>query len=71
MTLRLLVVALGFACATGPAFAWVYPEHRDIAVLGIESLDVHAKRYSISSGPRHAAATRNACASKARTLHKA
>jgi hypothetical protein len=40
MALRLLVVALGFACATAPAFAWVYPEHRDIAVLGIESLDV-------------------------------
>ena len=38
MALRLLVVALGFA--TAPAFAWVYPEHRDIAVLGIESLDV-------------------------------
>jgi hypothetical protein len=40
MALRLLVVALGLACATPPAFAWVYPEHRDIAVLGIESLDV-------------------------------
>jgi len=40
MALRLLVAVLGFACATSPAFAWVYPEHRDIAVLGIESLDV-------------------------------
>ena len=27
------------SCARGPAFAWVYPEHRDIAVLGVESLD--------------------------------
>jgi hypothetical protein len=40
MALRLLVLALGFICATAPAFAWVYPEHRDIAVLGVESLDV-------------------------------
>jgi hypothetical protein len=40
MALRLLAVALAFACATSPAFAWVYPEHRDIAVLGVESLDV-------------------------------
>jgi len=22
-----------------PAFAWVYPEHRDIAVLGVQVLD--------------------------------
>jgi hypothetical protein len=43
MALRLLGVALGFACATAPAFAFVYPEHRDIAVLGIESLDVQRK----------------------------
>ena len=27
------------ACAAFPAQAWVYPEHRDIAVLAIESLD--------------------------------
>ena len=45
MALRLLVAVLGFACATSPAFAWVYPEHRDIAVLGIESLD--AQRQAI------------------------
>ncbi len=31
-------VAVVIACA-GPARAWVYPEHRDIAVLGVESLD--------------------------------
>lgn len=30
------VVVLGGA---GPAFAWVYPEHRDIAVLAVENLD--------------------------------
>ena len=43
MAIRLLLLALGLACATGPAFAWVYPEHRDIAVLGIESLDPERK----------------------------
>lgn len=34
-----LGAALSLACAAGPALAWVYPEHRDIAVLAIESLD--------------------------------
>jgi hypothetical protein len=43
MAIRLLLFALGLVCATGPAFAWVYPEHRDIAVLGIESLDPERK----------------------------
>ena len=43
MAIRLLLLALGLACATGPAFAWVYPEHRDIAVLGVESLDPERK----------------------------
>ena len=38
-TIRRLLLALGLACATSPAFAWVYPEHRDIALLGIASLD--------------------------------
>lgn len=31
-------LAIVFACAR-PASAWVYPEHRDIAVLAVESLD--------------------------------
>src|SRR5688572_11806169 len=43
MAVRLLLVVLGLACATDPAFAWVYPEHRDIAVLGIEGLDVERR----------------------------
>ena len=43
MAIRLLLLALVLACATRPAFAWVYPEHRDIAVLGIESLDAERK----------------------------
>ena len=38
-----VAVVLALSCATGPAFAWVYPEHRDIAVLGIESLDPDRK----------------------------
>ena len=30
---------LGLLTLAAPAGAWVYPEHRDIAVLGVESLD--------------------------------
>src|SRR6476646_3033132 len=37
--IRLLLPALGLAGLTGPTFAWVYPEHRDIAVLAVETLD--------------------------------
>jgi len=36
-------VVLVLSCATAPALAWVYPEHRDIAVLGIERLDPDRK----------------------------
>ena len=39
MPTRLLLFALAAACTAGPAFAWVYPEHRDIAVLAVETLD--------------------------------
>jgi hypothetical protein len=35
---RLLLSVLGLVC-TSAAFAWVYPEHRDIAMLAVESLD--------------------------------
>ena len=28
-----------FLALSGPCFAWVYPEHRDIAVLGVQVLD--------------------------------
>jgi hypothetical protein len=38
-----LLFALALACATRPACAWVYPEHRDIAILGIEDLDPERK----------------------------
>ena len=41
--MRPWLLALALACATRPAFAWVYPEHRDIAVLGVESLDPERK----------------------------
>ena len=37
------LAALGLAGAPGPAQAWVYPEHRDIAVLAIEKLDPERK----------------------------
>ena len=36
---RRSLLALVLALATGRAFAWVYPEHREISVLGVESLD--------------------------------
>jgi hypothetical protein len=26
-------------CTAGPALAWVYPEHRDISVMAVETLD--------------------------------
>jgi hypothetical protein len=43
MAIRRMLFALGLTCASHAAFAWVYPEHRDIAVLSIESLDVERK----------------------------
>ncbi|WP_153067460.1 hypothetical protein [Steroidobacter cummioxidans] len=43
MTIRASLLALVFACPAGPALAWVYPEHRDIAVLAIEDLDAERK----------------------------
>jgi hypothetical protein len=43
MAMRLLLLALALVCATRPASAWVYPEHRDIAILGIEDLDPERK----------------------------
>jgi hypothetical protein len=39
LMMRLLLSALVLAGMTGPALAWVYPEHRDIAVLAVETLD--------------------------------
>jgi hypothetical protein len=37
------MTALGFIGSAGPAHAWVYPEHRDIAVLAVEKLDPERK----------------------------
>ena len=42
-TLAAALAALGFIGAAGPARAWVYPEHRDIAVLAVEKLDPERK----------------------------
>ena len=39
MVARRLLLTLGLVCAAGPALAWVYPEHRDISVLAVETLD--------------------------------
>jgi hypothetical protein len=38
-SLLALVAAFVFAGASGAALAWVYPEHRDIAVLAVDALD--------------------------------
>jgi len=37
------LAVLSFIGAAGPAYAWVYPEHRDIAVLAVEKLDPERK----------------------------
>src|SRR5277367_5414355 len=47
-SLRLMILArtlpaLAFLCLALPAHAWVYPEHRDIAVLAVEKLDPERK----------------------------
>jgi hypothetical protein len=42
IAIKSIAVALAF-CAAAPAFAWVYPEHRDIALLAIETLDPERK----------------------------
>ena len=39
MATRLLLLAFSFLCTAGPAFAWVYPEHRDISILAVSTLD--------------------------------
>ena len=39
MATRLLLLALSLLCTAGPAFAWVYPEHRDISIVAVETLD--------------------------------
>jgi hypothetical protein len=36
---RSALLAVAMWCATSSAFAWVYPEHRDIAVAAVEKLD--------------------------------
>jgi hypothetical protein len=37
------LAALSAIGSTGPAHAWVYPEHRDIAVLAVERLDTERR----------------------------
>lgn len=38
-----VLLAFGLAGAAAPALAWVYPEHRDIAVLSVNTLDPERK----------------------------
>ena len=37
------LIAIGFLVLAAPAHAWVYPEHRDIAVLAVEKLGAERK----------------------------
>ncbi len=39
---RLLVMAVTWGAAN-TAFAWIYPEHRDIAVVAVQGLDARAQ----------------------------
>ena len=39
---RLLLAAVA-CCAANAAYGWIYPEHRDIAVLAVEGLDPERK----------------------------
>jgi hypothetical protein len=36
---RIVAVAVSLLVATELSFSWIYPEHRDIAIVGIQSLD--------------------------------
>ena len=40
---RRWLAALAFSGVVSPTLAWVYPEHRDIAVLSVEQLDAQRK----------------------------
>ena len=37
------VLALALALSVEPALAWVYPEHRDLALLSVRGLDAEHK----------------------------
>ena len=37
------LLALALWCAAGSSFAWIYPEHRDIAVLAVQGLDAERR----------------------------
>jgi len=40
---RPLLAGLLFAAGAAPALAWVYPEHRDIAVIAVDTLDAQRR----------------------------
>jgi hypothetical protein len=40
---RLSLFVLGVIVAAAPSYAWVYPEHRDIAVLSVQTLDAERR----------------------------
>jgi hypothetical protein len=37
------LLGLAIWCAVNPAFGWIYPEHRDIAILAVRGLDAEHK----------------------------
>ena len=53
---RLLLLSLGLLPVASQA--WVYPEHRDIAVLGAEKLDPERRAVLDRLGRRRAPVTR-------------
>ena len=59
------LAAAGLMAFAVPAQAWVYPEHRDIAVLAVEKLDPERKAQFDRPGAKREPATSSACARKA------
>jgi hypothetical protein len=55
------LIAAGLTVLAAPAHAWVYPEHRDIAVLAVEKLDAEGRPVR-SPWAKPAPATSSACA---------
>ena len=58
------VVALVWLSLPAAAFAWVYPEHRDIAIAAVEKLDPERRAEFDDCGAKPASRTRSACATR-------
>jgi hypothetical protein len=70
-TTRLLVLAICLSVsAPMTLFAWLYPEHRDIALLGLEMLEPEQRSLLGSYGPRLDEDTRAAYVHRWAIQHK-